>query len=142
TPGKRADEINLSPSTGIVIQGNEIGTNEQGNNDPTQQDYGNAGDGIFVSQSNNITIGDPAAATAGALTSRGNIISGNHADGIFVSGGGATSLAQGNTIGGNYIGLDATGTAAITNYVAGLILCNAANESQLQGNPISQNTHS
>jgi parallel beta-helix repeat protein len=137
--GNHANGINLFKSSGILIEGNEIGTNPQGNNDPNQHDYGNAGSGIFLNQSNNVTVGDPSSTNPAILTDLGNIISGNHADGVFVSGTSATVNAFGNTIAGNYIGLGVPGANAIPNAVAGIILSNAGASTRGSGNLVSSN---
>jgi hypothetical protein len=136
-----ANGISLLNSSGVEIQGNQIGTNTNGTNDPTQagQDFGNAADGLFINQSNSITIGDPAAPSAGSLTGAGNVISGNHGDGIFVSGTNNTLLAAGNIIAGNFMGLDRTGFKAIPNAVAGIILSNAGSTTAGAGNTIANN---
>jgi parallel beta-helix repeat protein len=98
----------LSPGT--KIQGNYIGTSPDGT-----ADLGNAANGIKVDGSASTTIGGTTAAAR-------NVISGNDANGIFIDNGGP---ASGNVIRGNYIGTDASGTAAIGNgtgiYVYGTV---------------------
>src|SRR6185436_7744760 len=68
-------------------------------------DLGNGGKGIYVNGSANTTIG-------GATAAARNVISGNGGVGVFVDNGG---VSTGTVIQGNYIGADATGTAAIGN---------------------------
>jgi parallel beta-helix repeat protein len=88
--------------TGILVQGNEIGTNAAGT-----AAVGN-GDGVLVIGSNN-TIGGTAAGA-------GNLISGNADDGIIFQG------DDGNLVQGNTIGTNAAGTAAVANAGYGVIL--------------------
>jgi parallel beta-helix repeat protein len=130
--GNHANGIDLVSTSGVVIQGNKIGTNPAGN-----QEFSNAANGIFINQSNFITIGDTAAPGAGTLTDKSNIISGNHAYGVFVSGTQSTA-AQGNLIEGNYIGLNGAGSGPISNAVAGIILSNASGDA-ISSNVISGN---
>ncbi len=96
--GNHSQGISLSNSLNHVVQGNYIGTDRTG-----MIDLGNTYDGILLNNVDNITIGgSPAAAR--------NIISGNGDDGIGIVSGSSGSLVQ-----GNYIGTDATGTAALGN---------------------------
>jgi hypothetical protein len=91
-------------ATGVVIEGNYIGTDVTGT-----LDRGNATFGVDIVQSPNNTV-------------RGNLISGNNDAGVVVTGPGA----NGNIIVGNRIGLNAAGTAALPNANGG-ILVQAAN---------------
>ncbi|MBL8113454.1 MAG: IPT/TIG domain-containing protein [Acidobacteria bacterium] len=81
--------------SGATIQGNFIGTDVTG-----ALALGNAG-GIGISGANNIVGGSVAAAR--------NVISGNTGTNLSMFGAGAT----GNVVQGNYIGLNAAGTAAV-----------------------------
>ncbi|HJR07106.1 MAG TPA: Calx-beta domain-containing protein [Pyrinomonadaceae bacterium] len=91
-------------STGAsTVQGNYIGTDVTGT-----LDRGNAGSGINSSGfSKNI-----GGTSAGA----GNVISGNDANGIVLSGG------NGNLVFGNFIGTQADGTTALPNGANGITL--------------------
>ena len=89
-----------------VIQGNFIGLNVAGN-----ADLGNVNNGIVLYNA-------PANTIGGASPGAGNVISGNDASGIYVYLGAAT----GNWIAGNYIGVNAAGTAAISNSADGITL--------------------
>ena len=86
------------PSAGNTIESNFIGT------DPTGTlARPNAGGGIVVRGANN-TIG---GTTAGAR----NLIAGNNNGGININ----TGAATGNLVAGNFIGTNASGTAALPN---------------------------
>jgi hypothetical protein len=88
--------INFSSGNLNVIEGNYIGTDVTG-----MRALGNAGGVIFAYGSADNTVGGIAAAAR-------NIISGNTGTGVnFYSGG--------NTVQGNYIGTDVTGTRALAN---------------------------
>lgn len=82
-------------NTNNVIQGNYLGTDATGSSD-----LGNVGSGVAVSSQSNL-IG-------GTLPSERNLISGNDFYGITLSG-------ASNTVSGNYIGTNASGTSAIAN---------------------------
>ncbi len=131
--GNHADGIDLLSSSGVLIEGNQIGTDATGTNDPRQanQDFGNASNGIFINQSNNITVG-------GAVRTLGNLISGNHSSGVFISGT-STNTALGNVVQNNLIGVDRSASERIANAVAGIVLSNAGSTDPLDGNVISGN---
>ena len=87
-----------------LIQGNYIGTDASGN-----YAVSNPNGGIYV-------FGAPTNTIGGAVAGAGNLISGNGADGIYLSDlspGGAGSI--GNVILGNQIGLKADGVSALAN---------------------------
>ncbi len=97
--GNTSDGIEISgaTTTGNVVQGNYIGTDVTGT-----VDLGNSVAGIRLNGANNIIGGTTAAER--------NVIAGN-SSGITIS----SVNATGNVIEGNYIGTDATGTAALGN---------------------------
>ena len=108
--GNLLQGISLTNSTGFSIIGNFIGLNAGGT-----AAIMNSGGGIVIdhaSQTNWI---------GGSTADAQNIISGNNNPGIWVIG----SLSQ--VIQGNYIGLDASGTAAIGNRMFGIDLENSTN---------------
>ncbi len=114
-------------TSGNVIKGNKIGTNAAGT-----LAIPNTQRGITVlGGANNNTIGGTAAADR-------NIISGNTQSGIFIS-------ATGNTVVGNYVGLNVTGAAALAN-ANGISLGSGASNNTIGGtsagarNVISGNT--
>ncbi len=91
-----------------VIQGNYIGTDATGLNAIPN------GTGIEVEGKYNEIGGSGAG--------EGNLISGNNNQGIFFS-----SIAASNVVKGNYIGVDASGMNALSNYV-GISVASAFNE--------------
>ena len=123
------DGIDIS-SDNNVIQGNYIGTDVTG----TSASANNQGIIIKAGASGN-TIGGTTAATH-------NIISGNIDDGIQIIGLGTSN----NTIIGNYIGTDVTGTLNIGNGGDGIIINDGATDNTIggtaagEGNLISGNT--
>jgi hypothetical protein len=102
TPGARnilsgnGNGININQSSTMTVQGNYIGTNAAGT-----AAIPNVTDGLFISTSNNL-IG-------GTVPGARNIISGNGQQGIFILN------APSNTVQGNYIGTDFSGTLALGN---------------------------
>ncbi len=105
--------IRLETGGGNVIEGNYIGTDVSGT-----LDLGNRGvqdSGIDIIGSSNNTIG-------GTSPGQGNLISGNDWYGIAVTGPNASN----NLIVGNIIGLDASGTSALGNALAGISLYDAS----------------
>ena len=104
--------LSSAPTTGTRIEGNRIGTNLAGS-----IALGGYEDGVHIRHAGGNVIG---GATAGA----GNVISGNSDDGIHIediSGG----PAAGNTIQGNRIGTDASGSLPLTNGDDGIYIENA-----------------
>jgi len=90
-----------------VVEGNKIGTDITGN-----VALGNAQIGVYVDQGgSDNTIGGPAAGA-------GNLISGNGQWGVDLDGAATT----GNTVQGNVIGLNASGTAKLGNGWWGMII--------------------
>ncbi len=106
-----------SGATGDWVYGCFLGTDPTG----TQVEPNNAGVEIDGGADGN-TIG---GANAGA----GNIISGNDQDGVVITGQGTT----GNQIAGNDIGTDGTGTVAVPNDGAGIIVESGASDNTIGG---------
>ncbi len=108
TPGTGAGNLISGNTTGItdsssgdnVFAGNLIGTQAGG-----LAALPNTGDGI------DITSGATGDTVGGTAAGAGNLISGNTGDGIEITG----SLTKGNTVEGNLIGTDLTGTLAVAN---------------------------
>ncbi|HEY2785006.1 MAG TPA: choice-of-anchor Q domain-containing protein [Fimbriiglobus sp.] len=126
-----------------------IGTNADGTNDAAERNVisGNNGNGVIVQGSSNIIagnyIGTNAAGTAaigntgsgveisfsasdntigGVTTATRNVISGNMLYGVQLLNVGTT----GNVVANNYIGTDATGTAALSNSSGGVLINGAS----------------
>ncbi|HXJ04942.1 MAG TPA: putative Ig domain-containing protein [Candidatus Acidoferrum sp.] len=116
------DGILIDTSGSNTIQGNYIGT------DPTGATaLANTGNGIQV-------IAVPNNAVGGAAPSMRNIISGNSGEGVRIDG----TLATGNVVQGNYIGIDVTGSIAVGNVLSGVYIRNAPSNSVI-GNVVSGN---
>ncbi|MBI3949340.1 MAG: right-handed parallel beta-helix repeat-containing protein [Acidobacteria bacterium] len=111
-----------SGATGNQVQGNLIGTNANGS-----AAVANSQDGVAINDAPRNLIG---GATVGAR----NVISGNSGRGVFIFGSGAT----GTVVKGNYIGTNASGSAAVSNIFHGVFINNVANNTIWQ-NVISGN---
>lgn len=109
-------------ATGSVIEGNFIGTNTAG----TAAGPGSADEGVDLDNSHGNTIGGTSPAAR-------NLISGNGDNGIDLE-----QSAANNTIIGNLIGTDATGTGAVQNGQDGVGLISASG-TLITGNVISGN---
>jgi parallel beta-helix repeat protein len=117
-------------SSGVVIQGNYIGT------DPTgmvarPNERGVMFRNYFAIPADNNLIG-------GTEPGEGNLISGNTVAGIEIDADGL--LREGNQIVGNWIGVDATGNAALPNGI-GVALTNSAGTSVSQNVISGNSTH-
>ena len=97
-----------SPGSGVRVQGNFVGTNTTG--DVALPN----GTGITATASH-LTIG-------GTIAGAGNVIAGNRAQGILLTGGSA------NLIQGNFIGTDAAGNAALGNGADGVAISDASGD--------------
>jgi hypothetical protein len=109
---------NETPITGNLIQGNYIGLNAAGDDA-----IPNNGGGVRISSINSgvvVSENVVGGTTAGA----GNVISGNNADGIELSSFSGTGM---NTVQGNFIGTNASGTSAIPNDFSGIQITGRTN---------------
>ena len=104
-------------ATGNVIEGNYIGTDVTG-----AQALGNAFPGVQIYQASRNTVGGTAPGT-------GNVISGGKQNGIDILGTGTT----GNIVEGNYIGVDASGSAALPNAFTNLDIRQGAANNTIGG---------
>ncbi|MFO0940976.1 MAG: hypothetical protein U0930_09425 [Pirellulales bacterium] len=89
-----------------VIQGNKIGTNASGTASLPNGTTGVAA-GIRIESAEHVTVG-------GSVAGAGNLISGNIGSGINLA------VACLNTIQGNYIGTNASGTAPLSGQTNGI----------------------
>ncbi len=111
-------EIFGAVSTGNLVQGNLIGTNATG-----VSALGNQNNGVQIENgAADNTIG-------GTDPGDGNVISGNTGDGVDITDSGTT----GNVVEGNYIGVDATGAAALANGGNGVSIINGASDNTIGG---------
>ncbi|HET8786066.1 MAG TPA: NosD domain-containing protein, partial [Candidatus Limnocylindrales bacterium] len=120
--GFAADGVRIF-SDGAVVEGSYIGLGLDG-----ATGRGNGDMGIAVLGASDTRIG------TGADVGTGNVISGNGQHGISVSGGSPTGPVLGTVIGGNLIGTDAAGTAAIGNADYAIFL-NQYTQNALVGGP-------
>ena len=111
------DGIYLVSFGGNTVEGNYIGTDATGTTD-----LGNSGSGVYVYLSTGNTIG-------GGSPGAGNLISGNDYNAIEWTTGRGVMLyrADGNSVIGNYIGTNRTGTVAIGNEREGVGISNCIN---------------
>jgi hypothetical protein len=106
-----------SPITGNVIRGNYIGVNAAGSAAiPNQRE------GIRMS-SVNANVPVTGNFVGGTDPGAGNVVSGNHFDGVDLDG----FHLSNNTVQGNFIGTDATGNFAIPNDGSGLVVTGSSN---------------
>jgi len=104
--GNQAYGIAIVNSTGVVIWGTYTGTDAAG-----AADLGNTLSGVLVMASTNTRVG-------GATAGKRSIISGNDLYGVYLVG----SITTTTHIEGNYIGLNAAGTATLPNGTAGILM--------------------
>jgi parallel beta-helix repeat protein len=111
-----------SASSGTVVAGNTIGARQDG-----VVAIPNAGHGIALVGVSNATIG-------GDTSGEDNEIAGNAQNGVYISGG------SGNVVLVNEIGIDGTGTVAVPNGLAGIVIENSAGSTSVQSSLVSGNT--
>jgi parallel beta-helix repeat protein len=114
-------DIQGSGTTGNVVQGNYIGTDDDG-----EQDLGNSSEGVDVSADGN-TIG-------GSVAGAGNVISGNNLRGVYVTGAGVSATIQ-----GNYVGTDKDGLQALGNTFDGIEVNFGAGAVSIRDNLVAAN---
>ena len=117
--GNTNDGVDIigSGTSNNLVEGNRIGLNAKGT-----AAVGNGGSGVLINAASNNTIGGTAAGA-------GNVVSGNHFDGIYLLGSGTT----GNVIAGNLVGTDATGTVALGNVFYGVEIFGQASNNTIGG---------
>jgi len=124
--------IELWDASGNTIQGNYVGTNAAGT-----AAIPNGCGGVVLD--GNAGVGSDNNLVGGAVAGAGNLISGNQVEGIFVQVGSATNTIQGNTI-----GLNASGSAVLPNGAEGIKIQSNGNvvggDDAFKRNVISGNT--
>jgi titin len=105
-------------ATGNMISGNHIGTDFTGD-----ADLGNGGNGIYIAS------GATGNVIGGSGPADRNIISGNNQSGILITGTGTDT----NTVSGNYIGINAAGSAALPNTLDGIRITGGAQHNRVGG---------
>ncbi len=116
-------------TSSVTVVGNYIGTNASGTTDA-----GNAGDGVAIFSGTSLADAN-SNIVGGTSASDRNVISGNNENGVGITaqdGGDASS----NTIHGNYIGTNASGTASIPNTGDGILINHAGGASATATNNI------
>ena len=96
--------VSGTPAVLNVIAGNFIGTDATGS-----VALGNSGYGVAIGNAADNTIG-------GSTPAARNLISGNQGHGVILQGSGTSR----NTVAGNYVGADASGTTALANLLDGV----------------------
>lgn len=115
--GNGGDGVVMFSTTGNVIQGNYVGLNAAGS-----AALGNVDAGISLDDSPGTIIGGTTAAARNVISGNGEVGT-SSGQGITISGdSGGNCLIQ-----GNYIGTDATGSAAVGNFGDGITIAQAAN---------------
>ncbi len=121
--------VNNPGTSGTTILGNYLGTNAAGT-----AGIGNGHGVNIVGGASNTTVGGTAAGAR-------NVLSGNSAYGVRI----ADAGTSGNRVLGNYVGTNATGTAAIPNGLSGVFIISGASGNTIggtqpaEGNVISGN---
>ncbi|MEX2238162.1 MAG: hypothetical protein WEB00_11560 [Dehalococcoidia bacterium] len=105
-----------SAASGIVIQGNRVGTSANGT-----ADLGNGLAGIEINGLAAVTVGGTTGVSATACEGACNVISGNGGAGISISGSGVV------TVQGNYIGVDTSGGTRVANTSSGISITGPGN---------------
>ncbi|HEY6803613.1 MAG TPA: hypothetical protein VI306_08545 [Pyrinomonadaceae bacterium] len=119
-------DINGANATDNTVLGNLIGTNKDGTSA-----LSNAHVGVKIEggASNNIVGGTTGTTPGGGCTGACNVISGNGQQGVTMFGAG-----EGNRILGNFIGTNATGTAAVPNGNTGVLIAAGSSDEVVGGN--------
>ena len=111
-----------SGATGNLVLDNYIGTDISGT-----KAVANALAGLAIIDASSNTIGGTNDLNPDGTIRirRGNLISGNGGDGVFIST--SQGSVTGNVVAGNYIGTDASGATAVDNSGNGVVIADASN---------------
>ncbi|MEM7479728.1 MAG: hypothetical protein AAF481_01025 [Acidobacteriota bacterium] len=116
-------EIAGAGTTGTDLEGNHIGTDAAG-----ASALGNDGDGVAIlSGATDTTVGGPEP--VGTAPDGGNVISGNGGSGVRIAGVGSES----NTVLGNHMGVDISGTVPLGNAGSGVLVAAGASDNVIGG---------
>jgi titin len=105
--GNDLNGVEISAAHDNLVIGNYIGTDASG-----MVAIGNGRSGVLIN------LGAQGNIIGGKASGEGNVISGNGSRGVYIYASGTVS----NTVSGNYIGTDATGTAALGNQRDGIYI--------------------
>jgi hypothetical protein len=125
--GNGGDGVNIFLSRSNVVQGNYIGTDNDGTDTLTNDDLGNSGSGVSIEQSGNNTVG-------GSTAELGNVISNSDSRGVVI-----TSSSD-DKVFGNRIGTDRTGTKNLGNFLASVEIRGSSNTTVGDGTAGGSNT--
>ena len=119
------DVANATVGTGThtLIAGNRIGTDVTG-----MIDRGNGYAGVLLVSVTDVVIG-------GTTSSASNLISGNDTQGVWI-----TFHANNNVVEGNWIGVDATGAAALAN-ATGVEISDSSADNSIGGSTAAERQH-
>ncbi len=112
-------------ATGNVVRGNLIGTDASG-----LLERGNSGDGVVI------TDGAAGNIIGGSAPGERNVISSNHAAGVALGRFGAAGAD--NRVLGNFIGVNADGTAALGNHFEGILINNGSDSEGIGGSGLGE----
>ncbi len=120
--GNSSDGIHLYGGGGVTISGNRIGTDASG-----MTALANGWSGLAIEDSAGNTIG-------GSTVGERNVISGNNWDQVVLY----NTATTANTVAGNYIGVDATGTAGFGVNGCGVRINGGAHQNTIGGSTAGQ----
>ncbi len=125
--GNNWEGVHLSGSgtAGNVVAGDYIGLNAGGT---TALPNSESGVGIYGGASDN-TIGGTSSVSSGTNLGAADAISGNGSNGVYITDPGT----NGNVVAGDYIGTNASGSAAVPNYGSGVVILNGAADNVIGG---------
>ena len=121
--GNDAIDIYGTGTDGNIVAGNFIGTDVTGT-----RSLGIAGDGVFLADGASFNWIGVNLNGCSAVGDEGNVISGNGFGGVVMN-----NESDGNTIAGNKIGTDVTGTLVLGNAVGGVWIVNDSSDNTIGG---------
>jgi hypothetical protein len=135
--GNQFNGVVINNSTGTALTGSFIGTDSSGTASLDRNGVA-LGNGVSGGGGSGVVINGSATNT----TLSGDVIVNNESFGVLITGSGTTK----NTLAGNKIGVDRTGTTALGNVLDGVAVISGASGNFIgqpgQGNVISGNGHS